>query len=158
MSLPRVSYLESWEQHPPPLVCQSSQRDHESTIALDAGESPGTPQILDPTTLLSSSFPSTFGHRTIRHKLSFNPYAGPAWGHSSAVASEEDRRSVLRSETTDDARDVPTIVRDFGSDPVRPEYVFSDAGWDVAPTTGAYEISKGRRIGEFQSSISPSSY
>ncbi|OXV11285.1 hypothetical protein Egran_00954 [Elaphomyces granulatus] len=153
MSLPRVSYLESWEQHPPPLVCQSSQRDHESTIALDAGESPGTPQILDPTTLLSSSFPSTFGHRTIRHKLSFNPYAGPAWGHSSAVASEEDRRSLLRSDTTDDVRDVPTIVRDFGSDPVRPEYVFSDSGWDVAPTTGAYEISKGRRIAQVTAAV-----
>jgi hypothetical protein len=156
MSLPRVSYLESWEQHPPPLVRQAPQRDHESTMALDGGE-PEAPQILDPATVLSSSFPSTFGHRTVRHRLSFNPYAGPAWGHSSAVASEDDRRSLLRSDI-DDARDVPTSIRDLGADTIRPEYVFPDPSWDIAPTTGAYEISKGRRIGEFQSSVSPSLY
>ena len=112
---------------------------------------------LDPAAVLSSSFPSTFGHRTVRHRLSFNPYAGPAWGHSSAVASEDDRRSLLRSDI-DDARDVPTNVRDLGADTIRPEYVFPDSSWDIAPTTGAYEISKGRRIGEFQLSVSPSLY
>jgi hypothetical protein len=115
-------------------------------MALDGGE-PEALQILDPAAVLSSSFPSTFGHRTVRHRLSFNPYAGPAWGHSSAVASEDDRRSLLRSDI-DDARDVPTNVRDLGADTIRPEYVFPDSSWDIAPTTGAYEISKGRRIAQ----------
>jgi hypothetical protein len=95
---------------------------------------------------LSSSFPSSFPHRTITHKVSFNPYAGPSWAQSSAADAEE-RRSLLRSEYGDSIISNHLAPGDRGEELLPEEIVFKDPNLNLAETQGAYEVSKGKRIG-----------
>lgn len=148
MSLNRVSYLESWEQHPPPFIRQRS-----TASAASADEESRHVHESTEAALLSSSFPSSSHHRAVRHKLSFNPYAGRGWGHSSAQEADEERRSLLRSDHGDaDGSDNPAQRRD--GEELLTEFVFEDPNWNLAETRGAYEVSKGKRIGRLSSFLS----
>lgn len=148
MSLNRVSYLESWEQHPPPFIRQRST----ASAASDDEESRNIRESTE-AAFLSSSFPSSSHHRTVRHKLSFNPYAGRGWAHSSAAEPDEERRSLLRSDHGDaNGSDHPAPERE--GEEALTEFVFKDPNWNLAETRGAYEVSKGKRIGR----LSPSQF
>jgi hypothetical protein len=146
MSLPRISYLESWEQQPPPLLRQQSNQEHQPPFTLDCDETESI-ETLNHTQFLSSSFPSGSGHRTVRHRLSFNPYSGRGWSQSSAADTDEERRSLLRSDVIEVSDGFEPAKAQ--ADPLPTEYVFQDPNWETAETTAAYEVSKGMRIGMY---------
>jgi hypothetical protein len=127
MSLPRISFIEGWERNPP-----SDDEDYQDL----------------PEGSVSSSFPSTYS------RLNFNPYAGPGWNER---PDDHDDRSTflgLSPTTTREGRASPAPVlasaeipeRDERTGPVQEEAHARKEPW--ADTTGAYEISAGRRIGK----------
>jgi hypothetical protein len=155
MSLNRFSYLESWEQHPPPFLRQSggaaAEGAQDSTVSDEHGRlSPGPPESYTQPTL-SSSLPSKSLPRTVRHKLSFNPVSGRGWGEpSSRFETEEERRSFIHwnqqyGESPHASPEPPVEEEEIVYAP--PEIVFKDPIWGAVETTGAYEVSKIRRIG-----------
>ncbi|KAL1964556.1 hypothetical protein VTN77DRAFT_6853 [Rasamsonia byssochlamydoides] len=152
MSLNRVSYLESWEQHQLPFI---RQRSAASAASYD-GES-GDVHVHDASeaAILSSSFPSSSRHRAVSHKLSFNPYAGRGWAHSSASAAaeaDEERRSLLRSENGE-ANGSDRLTARGGEDAFPTELVFEDPNWNLAETRAAYEVSRGKRIAQVVAAV-----
>lgn len=150
MSLSRISYLESWEHQPPPFIRQhrdsndfGSGDDNDDDHSTHDGHGPDD---ISEAALISSSFPSTFPGRAIRHKLNFNPYAGRGWAHSSAAADEE-TRSLLRS----DIGSVTNLselasVRATDDPQVVAEVAFKDPNWNLAETTPAFEVSQTKRV------------
>ncbi|KAL4869707.1 hypothetical protein BDV12DRAFT_75028 [Aspergillus spectabilis] len=140
MSLPRVSYLESWEQHP------ASLRRHQ-----DCDQSPG-PEVDDdadsyhdlPDTSLTSSFPSTSDLPSLRHRLNFNPYAGLGWTQASADGADDDRNPLSR---------VSSLVSKHGhvNQAAEAGQVLQSAEqdqdvWAPLETTGAFEVSDIKRV------------
>lgn len=152
MSLNRFSYLESWEQHPPPFLRQGTGGIPEDApdSTSDGRLSPGPPESFTQP-FLSSSVPSRSIPRTIRHKLSFNPVSGPGWGEpSSTFDTEEERRSPIpwNQQYVGSAEAAPEpAVEEEDIVYAPPDIVFKDPQWGVAETTGAYEVSKIKRIG-----------
>lgn len=154
MSLNRVSYLESWEQHPPPFVRSTgggAEGTEGSIISDEHGRlAPGSPDLLAQP-FLSSSLPSRSIPRTVRHKLSFNPVIGRGWREPSVTFdTEEDRRSLLQ--WTQRFGELPEAAPEHTVDEEEiayapPEIVFKDPLWGVAETTPAYEVGKLKRIG-----------
>jgi hypothetical protein len=144
MSLSRVSYLESWEHHPPPFLRRSSPGDVGSE-----DEGSGGPRSLEnaEVALFSSSFPSSFPVHVVRRKLSFNPYAGRGWTQSSASAAEEERRSRLQSEfgSGTNISDLPSPRHIAES--LTTEGALRDSNVNFASTIPAFEVSKAKRIG-----------
>lgn len=144
MSLGRVSYLEAWEHHPPPFIRQRSSSD----LASGDGESPTGRRVPEDSleaSFLPSSLPSAFPSRSVRHKLSFNPYAGGGWT-SSVTEPDEEHRPLFRTESGPGSNvggSVPARVAEEG---LAAEAVFSDPKWDTAETTPAFEVSSGKRI------------
>ncbi|CRG83507.1 Protein FMP42 [Talaromyces islandicus] len=151
MSLSRVSYLESWEHQPPPFIRQQREStdfgsgdDNDDDSAHDSHVQDDVPEA----GLLSSSFPSTFPARSIRHKLNFNPYAGRGWAHSSAAADEE-TLSLLRS----DIGSVTNLselasVRAADDSQALAEVAFKDPNWNLAETTPAFEVDHRKRVAQ----------
>jgi hypothetical protein len=145
MSLGRVSYLESWEHHPPAFIQRSSfsrvSGDGESVSNQDQEE--GSEAEVP---FLPSSLPSTFPSRAVRHKLSFNPYAGRGWMHSSAVETDDEHISVLGSDIVPGSHISDLTQTRLPEERVAAEAVFHDPKWDTAETTPAFEVSSGKRI------------
>lgn len=149
MSLGRVSYLESWEHHPPPFIRKQSfgdraSGDEESTHDHDQEESSEAEAAF-----LPSSFPSTFPHRTVRHKLSFNPYAGRGWTQSSAAETDDERLSLLGSDIVTGPNILDLPQGRVADENIATEAVFQDPKWDTAETTPAFEVNSGKRIGKW---------
>ncbi|OJJ51728.1 hypothetical protein ASPZODRAFT_127852 [Penicilliopsis zonata CBS 506.65] len=132
MSLPRVSYLESWEHSPAAFWRrQSSITDSEPEDELH--------QEL-PETSLSSSFPSIYSH----HRLNFNPYAAPGWSRASVEDANDDRVSFFQSSSANVHKNNHTEI---APDELEPQYVAFKEPEGIAPlTTGAFEVSKAKRI------------
>lgn len=164
MSLSRVSYLESWEHHPPSFIRQhrdsndfgsgddnDNDRDDDES-AHDARAHAHAHDDISEQALLSSSFPSTFPGRSIRHKLNFNPYAGRGWTHSS-VAADEETRSLLRSDIGS-RTNLSELASVRGADDPQvaavaaAEVAFRDPNWNLAETTPAFEVGRGKRVAQ----------
>jgi hypothetical protein len=159
MSLSRVSYLESWEHQPPPFIRQhrdsndfGSGDDNDNDDNNNDNDSAHPHDDISEAALLSSSFPSTFPGRAIRHKLNFNPYAGRGWAHSSAAADEE-TRSLLRSDIGS-VTNLSELASVRGTDDPQvaaaaaAEVAFKDPNWNLAETTPAFEVGHGKRVAQ----------
>lgn len=135
MSLNRVSYLESWEQRAAPLLRRleySTDSDTEEDVSNDLPES------------LPSSYQSGFSQHS-RNRLNFNPYAGPGWSYSSHADTENQRQSLLGA-GSGGAGGHSTDAQD-GSDSDTTVTVVKDPHFTILETTGAFEVSRGKRIG-----------
>ncbi|KAL4783433.1 major facilitator superfamily domain-containing protein [Aspergillus varians] len=139
MSLPRVTYLESWEQSP------ASLRRHQGR-----DQSPGRETYNDddeesyhdlPETSLASSFPSTTDLPSLRHRLNFNPYAGLGWTQASRDGADDDHNPLSR---------VPSLISKRGQGdqsveaPQSAELDQDNAG--PLETLGAFEVGSVKRI------------
>ncbi|EED19076.1 MFS transporter Fmp42, putative [Talaromyces stipitatus ATCC 10500] len=145
MSLGRVSYLESWEHHPPPFIRRqpsfndAASGDGETISRHSRAQSPDT-------AFLHSSLPSSFSNRAVRHRLSFNPVVGRGWAHSSAAEPDEEHRPLFRSDVSPDLTVRDGVSARLAEEGVAVEDVFRDPKWDTAVTTPAFEVSSGKRI------------
>ncbi|PKY00526.1 MFS general substrate transporter [Aspergillus campestris IBT 28561] len=133
MSLPRVSYLESWVQNPTSFF----QRQRDENIESDSEDELG--QDL-PDDSLSSSFHSNFSYPVgLRHRVNFNPYAGPGW--TEAVDDGTDDRQSLLGASTPRPVGVDGAVGQEGEQPLD-----LDVQEGVLETRGAFEVSRLKRI------------
>lgn len=139
MSLPRISYLETWEQNP---ASFRRHQDREQSPAREAhdDENRGSHDDLFDDSMTSSS--SSVNHLpSVRHRLNFNPYGGLGWTQAARDAADDESNPLSRvsskqgpGQTTDAARDAQSI----GSDP--------DSGAPLE-TTGAFEVGGIKRLG-----------
>lgn len=153
MSLGRVSYLESWEHHPPPFIQRPSFGDGAASGDEESLNRHSRTQSPDPH-FFPSSLPSSFPSRAVRHRLSFNPVVGRGWAHSSATEPDEEQRPLFRSDISPDL-----TIRDAGparlaEEGIAAEDVFQDPKWDTAETTPAFEVNSGKRIRRLYISVS----
>lgn len=136
MSLPRVSYLESWVQNPASIF----QRQRDENIESDSDDELG--QDL-PDDSLSSSFHSNFNYPVAsRHRVNFNPYAGPGW--TEGVDDGTDDRQSLLGASTPRPVGIDGAVGQEGEQPLD-----LDVQEGVLETRGAFEVSHLKRIRMF---------
>ncbi|KAE8375549.1 major facilitator superfamily domain-containing protein [Aspergillus bertholletiae] len=133
MSLPRVSYLESWEHNP-----ASIRRQDESSIP-DSEDDAAYQEL--PEESLSSSFPSTFSFPVSRQRLNFNPYAGPGWNETSTDDATDQRTSLLRIPPQ-----TPRPGHIEGDDRVTHNGPVKQQEPSLLETTGAFEVGQIKRI------------
>lgn len=145
MSLGRVSYLESWEHHPPPFIRRPSFGDVTASGDEESINRHSRTQSPDPR-FSPSSLPSSFPSRAVRHKLSFNPVAGRGWAHSSATEPDEEQRPLFRPDVSPDLTIQDAGPARLAEDGIAAEDVFQDPKWDTAETTPAFEVNRGKRI------------
>ncbi|KAL2824802.1 major facilitator superfamily domain-containing protein [Aspergillus cavernicola] len=139
MSLPRVSYLESWEQNP----TFRRQPDRVQSPAPESDDDNVSYHDF-PDASLASSFPSTTDLPPLRHRLNFNPYAGLGWSQASKNGADEDRNALSRvssliskhgqAHTTTDAEQALQSAE------------LDQHGWGPSETTGAFEVGNAKRI------------
>ncbi|KAL4917137.1 major facilitator superfamily domain-containing protein [Aspergillus aurantiobrunneus] len=147
MSLPRVSYLESWEQNP---ASFRRPQDRDQSPRREAYDDDDEESYHDlPDTSVASSFPSTTDLPSLRHRLNFNPYAGLGWTQASRDGADDERNTLSR---------VSSLVSKHGQAdrPVEAGQASQSAAleqdnWGPLETTGAFEVSSVKRI--FQVSI-----
>lgn len=144
MSLGRVSYLESWEHHPPAFIRRPSFGDGPASGDEESINRHSRTQSPDPH-FSPSSLPSSFPSRAIHHKLSFNPIAGRGWAHSSLTAPDEEQRPLFRPDVSPDLTIQDAGPARLAEDGIAAENVFQDPKWDTAETTPAFEVSSGKR-------------
>ncbi|KAL4961275.1 putative MFS transporter Fmp42 [Aspergillus stella-maris] len=141
MSLPRVSYLESWEQNQAPF---RRPQDRDQSPAREAYDDEDQESYHDlPEDSLASSFPSTTDLRSLRHPLNFNPYGGLGWTQAARDGAEDDRNSLSR---------VSSLVskqgqrgQAAGETQTRPAELDQDS-WGPLETTGAFEVGSAKRV------------
>lgn len=152
MSLNRFSYLEAWEHNPAGGLFRrreqapDSESDDEDEIHQNLPEEPS----------LSSSFPSVLSHRSVRHRLSFNPVAGPGWNESAVESADAERQSLLghavaaghagRVSDHGTGRDSVCIDELHGCQ----RALLKEPEWTVPESRPAFEVSKGKRIGRLK--------
>lgn len=153
MSLGRVSYLESWEHHPPPFVRRPSLGDGATSGDEESINRYSRTQSPDPQ-FFPSSLPSSFPSRAVRHKLSFNPVAGRGWAHSSANEPDEEQRPLFRSDFSPDLNGRDAGSARLAEEGIAAEDVFQDPKWDTAETTPAFEVNRAKRIRRLSISVS----
>jgi hypothetical protein len=145
MSLGRVSYLESWEHHPPPFIRRPSFGDGAASGDEESINRHSRTQSPDPH-FFPSSLPSSFPSRAVRHKLSFNPVAGRGWAHSFANELDEEQRPLFRSDVSPDLTIRDAVPARLAEEGIAAEHVFQDPKWDTAETTPAFVVNSGKRI------------
>lgn len=130
MSLPRASYLETWEYYNPLRRRSPSQtRRKAGTDEESSDETDDDHRHYDlDESVLSSSFPSGFSHR-----LNFNPYAGPAWSRDTAEGATGE---------THDAGNASSLGNEWAPQSA----ALKAPKLDVPVTKGAFEVSKKKRI------------
>ncbi|KAE8148078.1 major facilitator superfamily domain-containing protein [Aspergillus avenaceus] len=135
MSLPRVSYLESWEHNP-----ASSRRPDQPSV-IDSDDDSANQEL--PEESLASSFPSTFSFPISRQRLSFNPYAGPGWTEATTDEAIEDRGSIRRISSRTRSPGLRGTVEE--EDRVVQNSVVKPHDLPLE-TTGAFEVGPTKRI------------
>ncbi|KAL4878296.1 major facilitator superfamily domain-containing protein [Aspergillus karnatakaensis] len=140
MSLPRVSYLESWEQNP---ASFRRHPDHEHSPGPEADDDADSYHDL-PDTSLTSSFPSTGDLRSLRHRLNFNPYAGLGWTQASASGADDDHNTLSRVSSLVSKQDQTHRAGDEGQ--VLQSDELDQDTWAPLETTGAFEVSGVKRV------------
>ncbi|KAJ1708709.1 MFS transporter Fmp42 [Aspergillus flavus] len=133
MSLPRVSYLESWEHNP-----TSIHRQGQSSVPHSED---GAAYEELPEESLSSSFPSTFSFPVTRQRLNFNPYAGPGWNEASVEDAGDEHTSLMRVPSRTPR---PGVIE--GEDSVTQNGLVKQQEVSLPETTGAFEVGRAKRI------------
>ncbi|KAK1145005.1 hypothetical protein N8T08_004720 [Aspergillus melleus] len=136
MSLNRISYLESWVQNP-----ASFRRRAQEQSPGDESDDDELAYHDLPEPSLSSSFPSTYSHHSFRHRLNFNPYAGPGWNEPSVDEANADRISSRR-----EPLNVPVPEQEIQPERAEPIPEAKPQDWNGLETTGAFEVGRTRRI------------
>ncbi|PYI20112.1 hypothetical protein BO86DRAFT_207070 [Aspergillus japonicus CBS 114.51] len=135
MSLNRVSYLESWEQNPAAFRRQPYQDDSEDEESYHDLPEPS----------LSSSFQSNISRHSYRHRLNFNPYAGPAWGQATVDEATSEQNPPLQA-----ASPKISTLNEVDREGATPEQsVPKLQEWTGGrETTGAFEVNHVKRIAQ----------
>ncbi|KAL2864952.1 putative MFS transporter Fmp42 [Aspergillus lucknowensis] len=139
MSLPRVSYLESWEPNP-----ASPRRPQDRTAENESDD--GTASYHDlPEASLASSFPSTTDIPSLRDRLNFNPYAGLGWTQAAGDGGDDDRNPLSRASSLFSKQPQVDHTAEAEQQALQ-SAEFDHQRWAPLETTGAFEIGSGRRI------------
>ncbi|PYH86876.1 MFS general substrate transporter [Aspergillus uvarum CBS 121591] len=135
MSLNRVSYLESWEQNPAAFRRQPYQDDSEDEESYHDLPEPS----------LSSSFQSNISRHSFRHRLNFNPYAGPAWGQATVDEATSEQNPPLQAASTK-----ISTLNEVDREGATPEQSLPKLQeWTGGrETTGAFEVNHVKRIAQ----------
>ncbi|KAL4901730.1 hypothetical protein BDW74DRAFT_159421 [Aspergillus multicolor] len=142
MSLPRVSYLESWETNP---ASARRLQDREQSPRRDAYRDDDEGSYHDlPDNSVASSFPSTTDLRSSRHRLNFNPYGGLGWTQAARDNADDDANPISR---------VASVVsrpsqaeRAAEAAQARQSADLDPDNWGPLETTGAFEVSSAKRV------------
>lgn len=148
MALNRVTSLEECE-HRKPTSSHSRQTEEDGAHVPLEGNQRLNPQ--NPHLLLAST-PSTATRHSIGERLSFNPAAGPSWSQREA----DDEWAFIEDEGIlpgDDSDGDDESVRVLSGPIPRPDTAFHEPAAGFGPATGAFEVGKGKRIGEFLSTL-----
>ncbi|KAL3446002.1 major facilitator superfamily domain-containing protein [Aspergillus insuetus] len=141
MSLPRVSYLESWEPNPAslrrPQDCDQSP-GHESD-----GDNDSYQDL--PDSSLSSSFPSATDIPSLRHRLNFNPYAGPGWTQAVVDGGDDDRNTLSRVSSLTSKHGQAKRAAVAEQQAIQQAESDQNA-WGPLDTIGAFEVGTTKRI------------
>ncbi|KAL4975954.1 major facilitator superfamily domain-containing protein [Aspergillus desertorum] len=139
MSLPRVSYLESWENNPA-LVRRLQNRDQSPRRGAHHDENEESDHDIPGS--LASSFPSTTDLLSSRHRLNFNPYGGLGW--TQAVGAEDDTNTLSKVSSIVSRQGQVDRAAEAGR--VRPSAELHPENWGPLETTGAFEVSSAKRV------------
>lgn len=141
MSLPRVSYLESWESNPASFRRQQD-RDQSPVRAPYNDDDEESYNDL-PDTSVASSFPSVTDLPSLRQRLNFNPISGLGWNQATRDGADHDLNSLSR---------VSSLVSKHGhaNHSVEGEEAAESAeleqdNWGPLETTGAFEVGGVKR-------------
>ncbi|CBF82467.1 hypothetical protein AN9140.2 [Aspergillus nidulans FGSC A4] len=140
MSLPRVSYLESWENNPA-LVRRHQDRDQSPGRAVHRDDDEESYHDI-PDSSVASSFPSTTDLPSSRHRLNFNPYGGLGW--TQAVGAEDDTNVLSKASSIVSRQGQADRTAEAGR--VRQSGDSQLETWGPLETTGAFEVSKAKRV------------
>ncbi|CEL06810.1 hypothetical protein ASPCAL09982 [Aspergillus calidoustus] len=141
MSLPRVSYLESWEPSPASLR-RPQDRDRSPGHESD-GDNDSYQDL--PDSSLSSSYPSATDIPSLRHRLNFNPYAGPGWTQAVVDGGDDDRNTLSRVSSL--ASKHRQAKRAAIAEPQAIQQAEPDQdAWGPLETTGAFEVGNTKRV------------
>lgn len=141
MSLPRVSYLESWESNP---ASSRRQLDRDQSSIREPYNDDDEESYNDlPDASVASSFPSVTDLPSLRHRLTFNPYSGLGWTQATRDGTDHDHNSLSR---------VSSLVSKYGPADHSAEggETAESAGLEQdnrgpLETTGAFEVGGIRR-------------
>ncbi|RAK77084.1 putative MFS transporter Fmp42 [Aspergillus fijiensis CBS 313.89] len=135
MSLNRVSYLESWEQNPAAFRRQPYQDDSDDEESYHDLPEPS----------LSSSFQSNISRHSFRHRLNFNPYAGPAWGQATVDEATSEQNPPLQV-----ASPKISTLNEVDREGATPEQSAPKLQEWIGgrETTGAFEVNHVKRIAQ----------
>ncbi|KAL5334866.1 major facilitator superfamily domain-containing protein [Aspergillus crustosus] len=140
MSLPRVSYLETWEQIPPTF---RRPQDRDQSPGAEADDDADSYHDL-PDSSLTSSFPSTGDLPSLRNRLNFNPYAGLGWTQASVDGADDDRNTLSRVSSLVSKHGRVNRAAEEGQ-ALQSADVDED-NWKPLETTGAFEVSGLKRV------------
>ncbi|KAL4801976.1 major facilitator superfamily domain-containing protein [Aspergillus unguis] len=133
MSLPRVSYLESWEPNP----ASFRRQDREPSPSREAYNDDDEESYHDiPDHSVASSFPSVTDLPSLRDRLNFNPYGGLGWTQAARDGADDDHTSLSR---------VSSLIPKQGPDHTS-QSEFDPDNWGPLETTGAFEVSSVKRV------------
>lgn len=141
MSLPRVSYLESWE--PSPASLRRPQDRDQSPGHESDGDNDSYQDL--PDSSLSSSFPSAADIPSLRHRLNFNPYAGPGWTQAVVDGGDDDRNPLSRVPSLASKQgkaNHATVAEQQGAQQAE----LGQDAWAPLETTGAFEVDTLKRV------------
>ncbi|KAL4930487.1 putative MFS transporter Fmp42 [Aspergillus undulatus] len=141
MSLPRVSYLESWEQNQAPL---RRPQDPEQSAGREAYDDDDQASYHDlPDDSVASSFPSTTDLRSLRHPLNFNPYGGLGWTQAARDGADDDQNPLSRVSSLISKQGQGRQTAEGGQ---AQSDDFHQDNWGPLETTGAFEVSSAKRV------------
>ncbi|KAL2841698.1 major facilitator superfamily domain-containing protein [Aspergillus pseudoustus] len=143
MSLPRVSYLESWE--PSPASLRRPQDRDQSPGHESDGDNDSYQDL--PDSSLSSSFPSAADIPSLRHRLNFNPYAGPGWTQAVVDGGDDDRNPISRVSSLASKQGKANHAAVAEQQAVQQAELDQDA-WGPLETTGAFEVGTIKRVSQ----------
>ncbi|KAI9372115.1 major facilitator superfamily domain-containing protein [Aspergillus egyptiacus] len=140
MSLPRVSYLESWEQNPASFRRQPERERSPGPEREDDEES-----YHDlPDSSLASSFPSSTDLPSLRNRLNFNPYGGLGWSQATRDGANEDRNTLSRVSSLVSKRG--QVRRATEAELALQSAELDRQSWAPLETTGAFEVGNVKRV------------
>jgi hypothetical protein len=141
MALNRVTSLEECE-HRESMFSRPRQGESDETASLDDAQASRNPKPD------RSSSPSRATQHSLGPRLSFNPAAGPSWNQREIDGEwsylQEERVSLSADGSEGDDESVYVV----GGPIPRPDTAFQEPAAGFGQATGAFEVSKGKRIGE----------
>ncbi|RDW61191.1 putative MFS transporter Fmp42 [Aspergillus mulundensis] len=142
MSLPRVSYLESWETNP---ASARRLQDREQSPRRGAYREDDEESYHDlPDASVASSFPSTTDLRSSRHRLNFNPYGGLGWTQAVRDSADDEVNPIPRAASLVSRHSQAERAAEAAQ--ARQSAELDPDSWGHLETTGAFEVSSVKRV------------